>query len=329
MAPPDPLLVDRFRRDLAALGGEGERLGLAVSGGPDSLALLLLAAAALPGMVEAATVDHGLRAEAAAEAEMVADLCRALDVPHATLRVDVPARGAGLQGEARRARYAALAEWANAQGLPLLATAHHADDQAETILMRLQRGAGLSGLAAIRPVRAEGPDLTVVRPLLGWTRAELASLVAEAGIHAADDPSNRDPRFDRVRMRAFLAANPAFEQARLARSAAACREADDALAWVVGQLADDRINEQGGEWRIDADGLPRAIARRLLLVAMAQIRAAHDLPVPAGRDDVESLLAALEAGGAGTLGGVMGRGGRFWHLRAAPPRRPVSAPAGG
>lgn len=325
MANPDPQFVDRFRRDLAALGHDEERLGLAVSGGPDSVALLLLAAAAFPGAVEAATVDHGLRAEAAAEAEMVAGLCRALAVPHVILHVDVAAGGTGLQGEARRARYAALAEWAGAQGLALLATAHHADDQAETILMRLQRGAGLAGLAAIRPVRAEGPDLAVVRPLLGWSRAELASVVAAAGVDAADDPSNRDPRFDRVRMRAFLAANPGFQPARLARSAAACREADDALAWAAAQLADDRINEQGGEWRIDPEGLPRAIARRLLLAVLAQIREAHALPAPPGTEDVEGLLAALEAGEAGTLGGVMGRGGRFWHLRLAPPRRPVSA----
>src|SRR3954463_13051089 len=108
---PATQFIERFRRDLDALAGTEGPLALAVSGGPDSLALLLLAAAAKPGAVHAATVDHGLRPESAAEAAMVASLCAALGVRHETLRVAVTPDGEGLQAAARKARYAALAEW--------------------------------------------------------------------------------------------------------------------------------------------------------------------------------------------------------------------------
>lgn len=318
--PPD--LVDRFRGDLLALiGEEPDRLGIAVSGGPDSLALLLLAHIAWPGRVEAATVDHGLRPEAAEEADMVARLCAAQGWPHDILPVTVPSGRAGLQGEARRARYDALGEWAARRGLGLLATAHHADDQAETLLMRLQRGSGVAGLSGIRPVRSEG-DLLILRPLLGWTKAELVRLVAEAGLEPADDPSNRDSRFDRTAMRRFLAEHPEFQPERLARSASACREAAEALDWAAEQLSEDRCTEQGGEWRLDVSGLPRALKRRLLARTVAELRHRHGLEPPwTGGEDVEGLLATLERGGAGTLAGIMARGGPVWHVRIAPPRR--------
>ena len=141
MSPPDLELTARFAADLAALWAGKGKLGLAVSGGPDSLALLLLARAALPGRVEAATVDHGLRPESADEAVMVAAVCARLGVPHRTLAVDV-AQG-NIQAQARAARYAALAVWMGEQGIEALATAHHADDQAETLLLRLNRGSGV------------------------------------------------------------------------------------------------------------------------------------------------------------------------------------------
>jgi tRNA(Ile)-lysidine synthase len=320
-APPPPAQVERFRRDLEALVPAPGRLGLAVSGGPDSLALLLLAAAAYPGAVEAATVDHGLRAASAAEAAAVRAAATGLGCPHATLVAPVPDGPAGLQGEARAVRYDALRAWAGERNLPLLLTAHHADDQAETVLMRLRRGAGVAGLSGIRPIRAEGPSLTLVRPLLGWARADLAALVAAAGLAAADDPSNRDPRFDRARVRAFLGDHPDFEPARLARTAAACREADEALAWAAAELAEDRITAQGGEWRLDPTGLPRELRRRLLARAVAAIRDANGLPPKPRGEDVEPLLAALESSTAATLAGVMAKPGPCWHLRLAPPRR--------
>jgi tRNA(Ile)-lysidine synthase len=325
---PAPNLIARFRRDCEALAGEPERLGLAVSGGPDSLALLLLAAAAFPGRISAATVDHGLRTESAAEALHVEHICDRLGCPHTILTVDVPCGPAGVQGEARGARYAALARWAAAEGIAHLATAHHEDDQAETLLMRLQRGSGIAGLSGIRPIRREA-DLLILRPLLGWTKAELVHIVGQAGIEAADDPSNSDPRFDRSAIRAFLRANPQFQPGRLARTAAAAREADEALGWAADQLAEDRITTQGGEWRVDPSGLPRALKRRLLARAIAEVRREHGIDPPwTGAEDVDGLLATLEAGGAGTLAGIMARGDAVWHLRPAPPRRAVGSPGG-
>ncbi|WP_197976342.1 tRNA lysidine(34) synthetase TilS [Sphingomonas sp. CFBP 13720] len=129
-------------------------LALAVSGGPDSMAMLALATAAFPGSIVAATVDHGLRADAADEAAMVARWCAAHAVPHATLTADRPPAGASLQAQARRLRYALLGDWALHTDATALATAHHADDQAETFLMRAARASGPAGLAGIRPLWA-------------------------------------------------------------------------------------------------------------------------------------------------------------------------------
>src|SRR5215203_4666367 len=211
---PDNALVERFRADLDALIETGERIGVAVSGGPDSLALLLLAAAARPGLVEAASVDHALREGSRNEAEAVARLCGQLGVPQQILTIDWPAPPtSALQEQARIARYRALGKWASAKGLNHVATGHHADDQAETLVMRLIRGAGVRGLAAMRAA-APLPGLsgvTLLRPLLGWRRAELETIVAAAGIEAADDPSNHDEQHERVRIRRLLAAAPWLE----------------------------------------------------------------------------------------------------------------------
>src|SRR3954447_19163155 len=118
---PDLALVERFRADLDALSAPGERIGVAVSGGPDSLALLLLAAAARTGNVEAATVDHALREESRAEAEMVGALCERLGVPHAILTAEWPEKPqSGIQQRARQARYRLLGRWAQEKGLGAL-----------------------------------------------------------------------------------------------------------------------------------------------------------------------------------------------------------------
>jgi tRNA(Ile)-lysidine synthase len=315
---PDPSLVDRFAADVAARGPPSDRLGLAVSGGPDSLALLLLAHAALTGRVEAATVDHGLRAESGWEALHVEDICRRLGCPHAILSLADPPGPANLQAEARTARYRALAGWARRRGLAALLTAHHADDQAETVLMRLGRGSGVRGLAGIRPVQSVG-GLLVLRPLLGWTKAELVHLVAEAGIEPVDDPSNRDTRFDRAQARAWLRDHPDLPPARLARTAAACREADEALDWAAERLAAERLASDGAGIRLDAHGLPRELRRRLLGRAFSLL---IDDAEPRGLD---GLLDALDAGEVGTLTGVRAAGGGIWRLELAPPRRVVRA----
>src|SRR3982751_3009212 len=150
---PDPALLARFHSDLDEWIPVGRRIGIAVSGGPDSLALLLVAAAARPGRIEAATVDHGLRADSGLEAEMVGRVCRDIGVPHAILTIDwADNPETAIQERAREERYRALGEWVSKQGLDALSTAHHADDQAETLVMRLNRGSGVRGLACMRAV---------------------------------------------------------------------------------------------------------------------------------------------------------------------------------
>ena len=317
--PLDDALLDRFRADLDALTPPGERLGVAVSGGPDSLALLLLAAAARPGAVEAATVDHGLRAASRAEAETVAATCAGLGVPHAILAADWPEPPAtALQEQARAMRYRLLAAWAAERGLDALATAHHADDQAETLIMRLNRGAGVRGLAGIRPrARVPGADLPLLRPLLDWRRTELARVCADAGLEPAADPSNRDEQYERVRIRRALADSGLLRVKAVARSARHLAEADEALDRVAESLATTRLAADGEALTIDPAGLPREIQRRLLRLAFGRC----DSPQPRG-PDLERAMDALLRGATTTLGGLKLDGRAGWRLTAAPPRRP-------
>jgi tRNA(Ile)-lysidine synthase len=303
--------VARFRADLEKLtGGVPERLGLAVSGGPDSLALLLLANAAFPDRIEAATVDHGLRPEGAAEAELVARLCAGRGIPHATLRARMT-ETSNLQAAARDRRYALLGEWIHGIGARFLATAHHIDDQAETLVMRLLRSSGLSGLSGIR---ALAPP--VVRPLLGWRRHELAAIVRAAGVEPVADPSNLDPRFDRVRVRGLLAETGWLEPEPLARSAGALAEANEAMDWMVERLRRERVESTPEGFTLDPAGLPVELQRRLVL----PILAAMGRPAPRG-EDLTRLLDKLGAGGTATLAEIKCAGGAVWRFTPAPPRR--------
>ncbi len=315
--PPAPEAVARFRANLEILtGGTSEPLGIAVSGGPDSLALLLLAHAARPGGVHAATVDHGIRPESAAEAVFVADICAQLGVPHAILRADVPISG-NIQSAARALRYRLLGTWAGETGCACVLTAHHADDQAETLLMRLLRGAGVAGLAGVR-ARTRIDSLEVIRPLLGWRRSELATIVDGAGLAAVDDPSNADPRFDRARLRRILVEADWLDPAALARSAAALAEAEEAIDWVAGRLYAERARAEGAVLRIDMQSVPPELRRRLVLRAIAAL--APDA-APRG-PEVDRLLIALAAGGTATLTGLRcDADGEVWRFALAPPRR--------
>src|SRR5438309_4044763 len=231
----DHLLLKRFSADLDGLLPPDARIGVAVSGGPDSLALLLLAAAARLGQVEAATIDHGLRAEARGEAAMVAIICDGLKVPHATLTArwsEVPETA--IQERARNQRYRLLGYWAEERGLDALATAHHAEDQAETLLMRLARGSGVRGLAGMRPRSVSpGAHMRLIRPLLGWRRAELELICERAGLSPVADPSNQDERFERVRVRRALAALDWLDAGSVAQSASNLADADAALEWAM------------------------------------------------------------------------------------------------
>jgi tRNA(Ile)-lysidine synthase len=309
--------IERFTADLDALLPSGKRVGVAVSGGPDSLALLLLAAAARPGLIEAATVDHALRAESRAEAEMVASICRKLDVPHAILPADwSEPPTANIQAEARTMRYRLLAGWAEQLDLPALATAHHADDQAETLLMRLARGAGVRGLGGTRARRQLTEAVALIRPLLSWRKSELVALVEDAGLEPVDDPGNRDPRHDRSRVRQALEQADWADPARLAASASALRDADEALDWALAPLITARLRRDEDALIIEPFDLPRELRRRLLAAAFAELGA----PAPRG-PDLMRALDSLEAGQTVTLSGLKLEGGSFWRLAPAPPRR--------
>lgn len=325
--PPDPAAVERFRRDLDALirRATGEplddaaRVALAVSGGADSMAMLVLAAAALPGRVIAATVDHGLRAGSAAEAELVAGLCATLGVPHRTLAPLRPITGASVQKQARQARYEAMAAWLGQERVGLLLTAHHADDQAETLLMRLNRASGATGLSGIRPIRQDG-SMLVLRPLLRWRRHELREIALTAGIVWAEDPSNADLRHDRTRYRDFLSGQSLLSAGALAAAAAHIEETDSALAFWVDQLWAARWDGS----RLDVGDLPREALRRLVRQAILTVRADHGLTAPhfSNASNIEALIESLVKGRTATQGGIIvAPDGPEWHFTLAPPRR--------
>lgn len=323
MTPPPDAAVARFRDDVArvaaAAGAADARLSLAVSGGADSMAMLVLAAAAFPGRVTAATFDHRLRAASAAEAAMVADACAVLGVPHATLVPHAPIAGSSIQMRAREARYAALLGWAGEAGA--LLTAHHADDQAETLLMRLNRASGSAGLAGIRAWRREN-GVAILRPLLAWRRAELRGVAEASGVAFVDDPSNDDLRHDRTRIRALLAATPALDVGALASSAGWLAEAEDVVAQQAERLWEERW---GGPSRaLDVADEPRELRRRLLRRAIMGTRNALTIVLPTFTDsaNVEPLLDALETGRGAVQGGVkVTPTPRGWTFAAAPPRR--------
>ncbi len=307
-------LVQRFAEALARLNPGGGEVGLAVSGGPDSMAMLLLADAAKPGALEVATVDHGLRAEAAGECVFVQAVCAARGIPCAVLRVQVPP--GNVQASARDARYAALADWAQQRGLAAVATAHHADDQAETLLMRLNRGSGVAGLAGVRERTVlPGGDVALIRPLLSFRRAELAGFLANHGLSPVLDPSNEDDRFDRVRLRKALASAAIIDPAAVASSASHLAEADEALDWAACREWDERVQVGEGEVRYSPKA-PRAIALRIVERAISRLGER-----PRGRAAAR-LLDALLAGDGGNVGGVLARVRRgTWVFTLEPPRR--------
>lgn len=316
-----PETTARFAASWQAVAPLG-KVGLAVSGGPDSLALLLLLHEVAPRNFHVVTVDHGLRPESADEAAMVAGLCNQRGIPHATLPLSL-AKGSAVQERARHARYAAMAEWALESGLVALVTAHHADDQAETMLMRLNRGAGLRGLAGMRSVAPlpYSPDtsLTLLRPLLTWRRSDLARIVEQAGICAADDPSNHDHAYERVRIRAVMTSTNSLDAKAFTTSASYLADADAALEWATDVIWKDVAQgKKGFTWNASPD-LPYTLALRVL----ERILAAFGVAFPRG-PELARWLEILRAGGVSTLGGIKGdaRAGP-WRFTRAPERRTV------
>lgn len=293
---------DLSARFLQGLGDAvTQPLGLAVSGGGDSLAMLHLAHRAGLAM-QVATVDHGLRAESAAEAAMVARVCAALGVPHQTLRWQGWDGTGNLQDQARRARRGLLADWARAEGLAV-GLAHTRDDVAETFLMRLARGAGVDGLSAMA-ARWDEAGVTWLRPLLATSREDLRSALRGWGVDWVDDPSNEADRFDRVRARkALRVLGPLGLRAEtLADVAGHLAEARLALEAVTDAAALRVLTDADGVVRI-SEGFfdePAEIQRRLLQRVILWI-APNDY-APRGTA-VQGLLAKLGSGKSAQLAG--------------------------
>jgi tRNA(Ile)-lysidine synthase len=227
-------------------------LAVALSGGADSSALLLACVRRWPGRVQALHVHHGLQVAADAFERHCVSLCARLGVPLQVRRVDArPANGASPEAAARRARYAALAALAREQNIEDIALAHHADDQVETLLIALGRGAGLAGLAAM-PALALRDGLRYHRPLLAVAGADIRAWLRVQGVEWIDDPSNDDTRFTRNRIRAQLL--PAIQsvfphfRATFARSAAHAAQAQQLLE----QLAEQDLQVTGQPPRIAA-----------------------------------------------------------------------------
>jgi tRNA(Ile)-lysidine synthase len=294
---------------------------LAVSGGPDSIALMWLAArwrsalARGPRLI-AVTVDHGLRPEAAREAREVKRLARLLDLPHRTMRWTGLKPKAGLPAAARTARYRLLAQAARTSGATHILTAHTRDDQAETLLMRLLRGSGIAGLAAMAR-ESERDGVLLARPFLDVSKSQLIATLKKAKIGFADDPTNHDTNFTRPRLRAVmpvLAAeggdtrNLARLASRLARANAAVEVlVDGAERYLVlrdrealhsrgnAKAPDGKASNTKASDAMDFDSkafaaMPEEIRLRLLLRTIN--RFGHEGPAELGK--VEALLAVLD-----------------------------------
>ena len=325
----------QYAKGLFAGWKSAPALVLAVSGGPDSIALMWLAARWRRGLKRgprliAVTVDHGLRPGAAREARNVKHLAQALELEHRTLRWTGAKPMAGVPAAARAARYRLLAEAARKSGATHVVTAHTRDDQAETVLMRMLRGSGIAGLAAMAR-ETERDGVRLARPLLEISKAQLVATLHKAKIAFADDPTNRDKNFTRPRLRALMPAlaaeggdarNFARLASRLARANAAVEIlADGAERYLA-------LQGSGAQAGFDADAfaaLPEEIRVRLLKRAID--RCGHEGPAQLGK--VEALLAALDCAVAErqprwkqTLAGALvSLIKRRIHIEAAPRRR--------
>jgi len=335
-----PISVSEAKR-LFADWKAAPALVLAVSGGPDSIALMWLVARWRRAMTRgprliAVTVDHGLRPEAAREARDVKRLAKELDLPHRTLRWTGAKPKTGLPAAARAARYRLLAKAAQSSGATHILTAHTRDDQAETLLMRMLRGSGIAGLGAM--ARESGRDgVYLARPLLDVSKSQLIATLNKAKIGYADDPTNRDEAYTRPRLRALMPAlaEEGGDSRNLARLAARLSRANAALE-VLADGAERylalRDRNDASRFGFDATafaGLAEEIRLRLLKRAIDRV--GHEGPVELGK--LEALLGALDRaiadGQPGSkqrlkltlAGAVIALAQGRIHVDPAPPRR--------
>ncbi len=287
-------VIDRFFTN-----AQPRRLGVAVSGGSDSMALLgLLASEAATRDVEvrAVTVDHGLRPEAKDEAAMVAAFCASLGIPHDTLHWSGWDGRGNLQAMARQARYGMIRDWASAATVDLVALGHTLDDQAETVLMHLARRSGVDGLAGMAE-RFEREGLTYVRPLIGQLRRDLRAYLDDHGIRWCDDPSNEDDSFERVRARRALSilSDLGIDTHALGDVAAHARSAKVALdlcAWR--EVSEDPGVEDRGDVVLSEGPQAEEIGRRILIGALRWISGEVYPPRAASLVELRSAMAKAE-----------------------------------
>ncbi|MEE9250881.1 MAG: tRNA lysidine(34) synthetase TilS [Alphaproteobacteria bacterium] len=307
----EALTADEFGALMAALGPfeRGPRLAVAVSGGADSMALCLLAhawARTQGGRIAALTVDHGLRPESSAEARRLRAWLEPLGISHHILRWQGAGKrerpAANLQALARAARYKLLSGWCRERHVLHLLLAHHLEDQAETFLLRLGRGSGIDGLAAMAPV-AELEGVRLLRPLLAVAKERLRFFLQAGGQDWIEDPSNRDPAHARVRIRALLPAlaREGMDARRLAATVSRMSRARAALEEAAAKLLSGAATVYpAGYCRLETAPLGaapaevglRALARTLMCVAGA--------PYPPRLERLERLYGALTRGGLAT-----------------------------
>ncbi len=282
----------------------------------------------MPDQIVVASVNHGLREEAASEVALVERLCADLGVSFKALCAEL-APG-NVQAQARAARYRALDDWAKDNGLGAVATAHHADDQAETLLMRLNRGSGLSGLAGVRAeTHMPGSDTLLLRPLLGWRQAELQRVCADAEVTPASDPSNVDWRYDRARIRAELSEAKWIDVEGLAASAYHLSDALRAVEWYAQEDWEERVFREetagGPQFKYYAN-VPRVISIETI------VRIIADFGGSASRSDAGRAFDRLWEFENASIAGVLITPGserietlgvemRVWRFAPEPPRR--------
>ncbi|MFP3945188.1 MAG: tRNA lysidine(34) synthetase TilS [Alphaproteobacteria bacterium] len=344
--PDEGGILRHLRECLRALGVTPP-VALAVSGGGDSMALARLFAEAAPGLdlspeeIHAVTVDHGLRPEAAREAETVGEWMRTLGFSHDILVWRSAAPGPNLQAAARHARYGLLVHWCARRGVRTLLTAHTADDQAETVLMRLARGSGVDGLSGMAPVRVmeavDGTRVRLLRPLLDVPRADLRACLEARGVTWFDDPSNENPAFGRVRARHALALlQPlGLSRERLVKTAAQMARARAALEEAVDAAERQSVTAHPAGFRwLDPSvfaRVPGEVALRLLARVLMSVSGASYRP---RLERLERALAALKGGlaRARTVGGCRlvpersGRSGRSGRVLVCREHRAAQAP---
>lgn len=284
-----------------------ERIAVAVSGGGDSMALLhIVARIQIPrgASVHAVTVDHRLRPEAAEEARFVARFCETLGVAHDTLVWEHGAIAGNLQDQARRARYSLIGEWARTKGVAHVLLGHTADDQAETFLMGLAREAGIDGLSGMRRTWEQGGILWM-RPCLATPRGALRAYLNREDIGWIEDPSNEDPRFQRVRARRALAAlAPLGVSAEgLARVASNLALARADLVELAHRASREIARTEAGAVILDRAKWMRAgndTRRRILVAALRWVSSAEYAP---RAEQIARLEEAIRQGRHTTLAG--------------------------